>query len=92
GMGSSPAAASAAPPARHGRSARYDVLAGLFGGLLIAGQIAGSALMIWKSRVEAIAEWRGILSNVSTILAEHALQSVKAADLVLKSITDRVHE
>ncbi|RAU20554.1 hypothetical protein CU669_17845 [Paramagnetospirillum kuznetsovii] len=37
-------------------------------------------------------EWRGNLANLSRLLGEHARQTINAADLVQKSIADRVLE
>lgn len=54
--------------------------------------IAGSTLMLWQARQTAITEWKVNLSNASITLAESTRQTMKAADLVLKSIVDRVHD
>lgn len=54
--------------------------------------IAGSTLMLWQARKTAISEWEINLSNASITLAESTRQTMKAADLVLKSIVDRVHD
>jgi signal transduction histidine kinase/DNA-binding response OmpR family regulator len=69
------------------------------GGLVIVGGllcvillIAGSTLMLWQARKTAISEWEVNLSNASITLAESTRQTMKAADLVLKSIVDRVHD
>ena len=52
--------------------------------------VAGTT--IYVQRQQAIEEWRGNLATLSRLLAEHARQSVAAADLVQKSIADRVTE
>ena len=63
------------------------------GGLLcVVLLIAGSTLMLWQARKTAIDEWQVNLSNASITLAESTRQTMKAADLVLKSIVDRVHD
>lgn len=48
--------------------------------------------MLWQARQTAITEWKVNLSNASITLAESTRQTMKAADLVLKSIVDRVHD
>jgi len=48
--------------------------------------------MLWRERQTAIEEWKVNLSNMSSILAASTNQTMKAADLVLKSISDRVHD
>ena len=53
---------------------------------------AGSALMLWHTRHTEIAEWKANLYHSSIMLTEHSRQTMKAADLVLKSIADRVQE
>lgn len=63
------------------------------GGLLcVALLIAGSTLMLWQGRKTAISEWEVNLSNDAITIAESTRQTMKAADLVLKSIIDRVSE
>ncbi|MFO1099314.1 MAG: ATP-binding protein [Xanthobacteraceae bacterium] len=52
----------------------------------------GSILMLWRARDTTIEEWKINLSNMSSTLAESINQTMKAADLVLKSITDRVED
>lgn len=54
--------------------------------------VAGAVLMLWQVRRIEIAEWKATLSHTSITLAENARQTMQAADLVLKSITDRVHD
>jgi signal transduction histidine kinase len=65
----------------------------VIGGLLVSlSVIAASALMLWRERENAVEEWKASLSQISILLAEHTRQAVTAADLVLKSISDRVNE
>jgi signal transduction histidine kinase/DNA-binding response OmpR family regulator len=65
------------------------ILAGL---LMVVFATVGSILMLWQARETVIEEWKVNLSNMSITLAESTNQTMKAADLVLKSITDRVEE
>lgn len=60
--------------------------------LATAFVIAGSVLMLWRTRETEIAEWKANLYHSSIMLTEHSRQTMKAADLVLKSITDRVQD
>ncbi len=62
----------------------------LIGVLMAALVVAGTVLMLWQLRRTEIAEWKSTLAHTSTTLAENARQTMQAADLVLKSITDRV--
>ena len=62
---------------------------GAFSVVLVA---FGSILMLWRARETTIEEWKINLSNMSSTLAESINQTMKAADLVLKSITDRVED
>ncbi|MBY0320008.1 MAG: response regulator [Reyranella sp.] len=86
-----PTSSSATLPARIRLSRRgwSVILAGL---LMIVFATAGSILMLWQARETAIEEWKVNLSNMSITLAESTSQTMKAADLVLKSITDRVED
>ena len=71
---------------RRGRTA-------LAGGILtVCIMVAGATLMLWRSHQTTVEEWKVNLSNMSTILAASTNQTMKAADLVLKSISDRVHD
>lgn len=54
--------------------------------------LAISVFMVWDTRKNAIDDWAITLTSFSTILSEHASQSICAADLVLKSIADRVQD
>lgn len=51
-----------------------------------------SIARLWYDREADIEQWRSHLSDTSLILAEHVRQSLTAADLVLQSITDYVHD
>ncbi|MFO1161071.1 MAG: ATP-binding protein [Reyranellaceae bacterium] len=63
------------------------------GGVLsVVFVVMGSILMLWRERQTAIEEWKVNLSNMSSTLAASTNQTMKAADLVLKSIRDRVHD
>jgi signal transduction histidine kinase/CheY-like chemotaxis protein/HPt (histidine-containing phosphotransfer) domain-containing protein len=64
----------------------------LIGSLLVATLIAASSFLIWKDRRDALEDWARDLSNFSIMLSEHALQVAQGADLVLKSITERIEE
>ena len=54
--------------------------------------VLGAVLMLWQIRRNEVAEWKATLSHTSITLAENARQTMQAADLVLKSITDRVSD
>lgn len=54
--------------------------------------VTGSALMLWQARETAIGEWKVNLTNMSITLAESTRQTMKAADLLLKTISDRVQD
>lgn len=60
--------------------------------LMAALVVAGAVLMLWQARRTEIAEWKATLTHTSITLAENAQQTMKAADLVLSSIRDRVHD
>jgi signal transduction histidine kinase/FixJ family two-component response regulator len=79
------------PPIRQRLSRRGRTA--LAGGLLtVCIMVLGATLMLWRSHQTTVNEWKVNLSNMSTILAESTNQTMKAADLVLKSISDRVHD
>ncbi len=86
-----PSSHSTTPPARLKLSRRgwSVILAGL---LMVVFATVGSILMLWQARETVLEEWKVNLSNMSITLAESTNQTMKAADLVLKSITDRVEE
>ncbi|MGZ5080495.1 MAG: ATP-binding protein [Usitatibacter sp.] len=60
------------------------------GWLLIVVLTTGACLFLWRTRVDTLDEWQQYLSNFSTMTGAHALQSVKATDLVLERIVDQV--
>ncbi|MBL8484362.1 MAG: response regulator [Rhodocyclaceae bacterium] len=62
----------------------------LGGSLILLSLSAAAAFMIWLSRIDAIEDWRTNLSSVSTLLAQHAEQTLTAADAVLGRIADHV--
>jgi len=62
------------------------------GVIAIAAMTASAVFVVWRSRADAIDQWKHNLANLSLVIAEHARQSVKGADLVLKGISDRIHE
>jgi len=65
---------------------RLLVVGGVFIVLLLS--VVGGT--IYVQRQQAIEEWRGTMLNLSRLMAEHAEQTVKAADLVLKSVNERL--
>lgn len=64
----------------------------IVGVLLTSAFVILSGLRLWRDRETDIELWRSHLSGTSLTLAEHTRQSFTAADLVLKSITDYVHD
>jgi len=62
------------------------------GGVLALLTVLGAAALLWRDRQSDIAEWQRIAVNLSTTLAEHAGQTVRAADLVLESIVTPLNE
>ena len=66
--------------------------------VLVAGTMFIALLLIvavvttYIQRQQSINEWRANLANLSRLLAEHARQTINAADLIQKSIADRVVE
>ena len=66
------------------------VLAAGFGLVLLATLVSG--VLVWRAREADIVEWQTNVGNFSTILAEHAGQTIRAADLVLQSMQLRVDE
>ena len=51
-----------------------------------------SGLRLWRDRETDIEQWRTHFSDTSLTLAEHVRQTFTAADLVLKSVADRVDD
>ena len=65
----------------------------IIGGALLMLLVAVTdAVVIWRGREIWIAEWRGNIDRVSNIMAEHAGQTVRAADLTLRSVLVRIEE
>ena len=63
----------------------------MIAGLVLAVfTLLGAAAMVLQARQSDILTWQGNAANLSTTLAEHTEQAVKAADLVLQSIAVRV--
>ena len=65
------------------------VIGGLIGALSIMGAAGG---VVWAARESQIREWTRFATDLSLMVAEQARQSIKASDLVLRAITDRVQE
>ncbi len=88
---SSSSSESSSPPVRRraSRAGRRVILAGL---LMTLATLIAAGLMLWRERAAAVEDWKKNLSQMSTLLAEHSRQSMTAADLVLKSIRDRVDD
>ncbi len=85
---SSPAPAPAAR-FRLSRRGRSVIAAGL---LTVILATAGTALMLWQLRESEIEQWKINLSNMAVTLTESTSQTMHSADLVLKSIIDRVED
>ena len=83
------AAASGSPDLHLSRRGKAIIGVGI---LMAALVVAGAVLMLWQARRTEIAEWKATLTRTSIMLAENAQQTMKAADLVLSSIRDRVHD
>lgn len=65
----------------------------LAGGFLLAALVTSAiAFTLWTSYEAAEREWRDRLSTFATMISGHARQSIGAADLVLRGITDNVRE
>ena len=65
------------------------IIGGVLGTLLILASAAG---VVWSNRNSQITEWTGWATDLSLMVAEQTRQSIKASDLVLRAITDRVQE
>jgi signal transduction histidine kinase/DNA-binding response OmpR family regulator len=72
-----------------GVPARRVIAAGV---VLAAATLLGAAGLLWRARVSEIAEWSTTATNMSTTLAAHAEQTIRAADLVLQSIVTPLSE
>ena len=62
----------------------------LAGTCIAAITLAGAASVVLQTRASEIETWRANIAALSTTLAEHNEQAVKAADLVLKSVAVQV--
>jgi signal transduction histidine kinase len=60
--------------------------------LLILATWAASGFAIWRGRADALNDWRLFLSNLSNVAAQHADQTVAAADAVLQHVVTAVTE
>ncbi|WP_431270734.1 hypothetical protein [Dankookia sp. P2] len=81
----------AAPPHRIRWPVRSRGL--LAGGILLSLLIlCGGAVALWRAREAAIEDWKIRAAGFTTILAEHANQTIRGADLVLRSIQREVDE
>ncbi len=72
-----------------GAKAWLAIAAGVMAAVLTLG---GAALLLWQDRHTALLEWRTNTSNYSTMLAEHAEQTIRAADLVLQGIVQPLND
>ncbi len=57
--------------------------------MLVATAAGG---VVWSNRESQIAQWTGWASDLSLMVAEQTRQTIKASDLVLRAITDRVQD
>ena len=69
------------------------------GWLTICGGVVATALIlaaaagvVWSNRKTQIQQWTNWATDLSMIVGEQTHQTIKAADLVLRAITDRVQE
>ena len=53
---------------------------------------AAAGDIVWSARESQIEEWTRFASDLSLMVAEQTHQTIKASDLVLRTITDRVEE
>lgn len=79
-------------------TARAVLLAGLgwqvrvLGGLLALLMLAAAAGLLWHDRQAALAQWQQTADNLAITLGEHAEQTIRSADLVLKSIIEPIND
>ena len=65
----------------------------LLGGFLLAFLGAlGTVVATWSSREVALREWESRLGSVARMLSAHAGQSISAADLILRGVSENVNE
>lgn len=63
------------------------------GGFLLAFLGAlGTVVATWSSREVALREWESRLGSAARMLSAHAGQSIGAADLILRSVTENVND
>jgi len=82
--------AASPPPSLPERGRDTQVLA--IGLLLIVLLGAAAALLLWRSREDALETWRLYLGSFSATAAEHATQSVTTAQSALDRVVDRLHD
>ena len=85
-----PTDAAAPSPAGYAAGRDWPVLA--IGVVVVLALTVGAGLLALRSRADAIEDWRVYLDNLSAVVAQHALQSLTASDLVLNRIIDGVNE
>jgi signal transduction histidine kinase len=60
------------------------------GALVILASWAGAGTAIWRGREDAIRDWRVFMSSLSAVAAQHADQTLAAADGVLARVVEQV--
>jgi len=75
---------------RRGLRRSHSVL--LVGCLVIALTLAAAGFVSWRSRSDALDDWRLFLSNLSMLAVRHADQTLAAADAVLGRVVDEVNK
>ncbi len=60
--------------------------------LVILSSSAAAGFAVWRGYVDALNDWRLFLSNLSNVAAQHADQTVAAADAVLKRVVAHVQD
>ncbi len=86
------ASTGAGAPALASYSAGREWRVLVVGVVVVIALTVSAGLLAWRSRRDAIEDWRVYLDNLSSAIAQHALQSLTAADLVLNRIIDGVNE
>jgi len=69
---------------------RRDLLVVALGLLVVVLASGGALTTLWRARADAISDWQRSLAHSSSTIAEHAGQTLSAADAVLERIADRV--
>ena len=62
------------------------------GAAVAALVLVGAVLLLWRDRQADVTQWRSTATHFSTMLAEHADQTIRAADLVLQSVVEPLNE